>query len=123
MTMISAISTGSVDAYSRLLAGLRTEYGCDDVGALADRIVAAEAADFHWEARVAERYLGQYEGLEFTSDDIEEELSRVAILSMLAGRWHAGVCLVDGEGAPVDMLWLERFDGRAEAEMGFLEAR
>jgi len=123
MTMISGISTGAVDAYSRLLAGLRTEFGCEDVGALAERIVAAEAADFHWEARVEERYLGQYVGLDFSCDDVEEELSRVAILSFLAGRWHVGVCLVDGEGVPIDMLWLRTFDGRGEAGIGFLEAR
>jgi hypothetical protein len=123
MTMISAIPTGAVDPYSRLLSGLRTEFGCDDVGALADRILSAEAADFHWDSRVAEHYLGQYVGLNFSCDDLEEELCRVVILSFLAGRWHVGVCLVDGEGVPVDMLWQRTFDGRREAEMGFLEAR
>lgn len=122
MTMISAVPMGGADAYSRLVAGLRTELRCDDVGALAERIVEAEAADFHWESRVAEHYLGQYAGLEYSCDDLDEELSRVAILSFLVDRWHVGVCLIDGEGAPVEMLWRHGFDNRSEAELRFIEA-
>jgi hypothetical protein len=77
---------------------------------IASRILEAEAADFHWQARVRERYLGQYLDDGFGSG---EELSRVAILSELGGQWHAGVCLVDGDGAVETLLWLRTF-GRAE---------
>jgi hypothetical protein len=48
----------------------------------------------------------------FGDDDDERELSRVAILSFLAGRWHTACCLVDGEGMAVDLLWKRSFDGR-----------
>lgn len=119
MTMVSAIPVGAVDAYAQLLAGLEHEYGCGDVAALADRIVGAERVDFLWQARVAERYLGQYVGLEFAVDDPQDELARMAIVSFLAGRWHVGVCLIDGEGTPADLLWdIEYLDG-ADAEIAF----
>jgi hypothetical protein len=51
MNMMSTIGRGcdaAVDA-------LRAEFGA----VLAERIIEAEAVDFLWESRVAERYLGQ----------------------------------------------------------------
>ena len=122
MTIISAIS-GSGNAYAQLVEGLRMELGCADVGALAARILDAERADFHWDARVCERYLGQYLPLDLASDERIEELDRVAIMSFLAGRWHAGICLVDGEGCAVDMLWLRSFDQWEHAAVEFARAR
>ena len=53
MTMISAIANGRCEA---LVEGLRAEFGA----ILADRILEAEAADYLWEARLKERYLGQH---------------------------------------------------------------
>jgi hypothetical protein len=79
--------------------------------------------DFHWEARVRERYLGQHLPLDYSDEDASEDISRIAILSFLAGRWHAGICLVDGEGCAVDLLWLRSFDGRDEAAEMFDRAR
>jgi len=119
MTIISAVPGGSGDAYARLVDGLRQELGCADVGALASRILEAEKADFHWDARVQERYLGQHLPLDCGDDD----LARVAFLSFLAARWHAGVCLVDGEGRPAELLWLRSFDRRDDAEETFARAR
>jgi hypothetical protein len=123
MTIISAIPGGSGDAYSKLVEGLRQEFGCADVAALAERIFEAEKVDFHWEARVRERYLGQHLPLDYSDEDASEDISRIAILSFLAGRWHAGICLVDGEGCAVDLLWLRSFDGRDEAAEMFDRAR
>jgi hypothetical protein len=82
---------------------------------MAERILEAEATDFLWDARVTERYLGQHIDAGFGSDDEEMELARIAILSFLDGRWHAAACLVDGEGAAVDVLWKESFDSREAA--------
>jgi hypothetical protein len=123
MTIISAVPGGSGDAYARLVDGLRLELGCHDIAALADRIIEAEKIDFHWQARVRERYLGQHFALDFDDDDAGEDISRIAILSFLAGRWHAGVCLIDGDGYAVELLWLRSFDRREEAAEAFARAR
>ena len=122
MTAISAISQCQSDAYGQLVRELQAELEQADVGALADRIVEAEAADFYWEARIRERYLGQ----DFTGnawlDEGDDDVVRVAFLSFLAGGWQAGACIVDGEGRAVDLLWKRSFGDREEAEMTFRRA-
>jgi hypothetical protein len=108
MNMIWTIGRGcdaAVDA-------LRAEFG----GFLADRIIEAEAVDFLWEARVQERYLGQQIEWELDAEEASQEISRIAILSSLDGCWYAGMCLVDGEGAAIELLWKRRFASRGEAE-------
>lgn len=122
MTIISAIP-GSGDAYARLVEGLRTELGCSDIAALAERIFEAERVDFHWQARVRERYLGQHFPVDPSDEDALEELSRIAVLSFLAGRWHAGICLADGDGCPAELLWIRTFELREDAEDAFAAAR
>ncbi|HEX8443934.1 MAG TPA: hypothetical protein VF631_09840 [Allosphingosinicella sp.] len=112
MTTISAMATGRGEA---IVEGLRAEFGA----IVAERILEAEAADFLWEARVKERYLGQHFDLGFDVDEDETELARVAIMSFLGGGWHAATCLVDGEGAAVDLLWKERFDTPEAAETAY----
>jgi hypothetical protein len=123
MTIISAIPGGSGDAYARLVEGVRAELGCSDIAALADRIFEAEKVDFHWQARVRERYLGQHFALDFDGEDAGEDISRIAILSFLAGRWHAGICLVDGNGCAIDLLWLRSFERHEDAADAFVKAR
>jgi hypothetical protein len=123
MTIISAIPGGSGDAYARLVEGVRAELGCSDIAALADRIFEAEKVDFHWQARVRERYLGQHFALDFDGEDAGEDISRIAILSFLAGRWHAGICLVDGNGCAIDLLWMRSFERHEDAEDAFVKAR
>ena len=122
MTIISTLP-GAGDAYARLVDGLRMELGCSDIGALAERIFEAEKADFHWQARVRERYLGQHFELDFGDEDASDDLSRIAILSFLGQRWHAGICLVDGDGCAVDLLWLRSFERHDEATETFARAR
>ncbi|MEO8455553.1 MAG: hypothetical protein ABI454_10360 [Sphingomicrobium sp.] len=123
MTMISMISQAPTDSYSQLVRELQTEFRCGDVGVLADRIIEAEAADFHWDARVRERYLGQHFGFDLNAEEADEELAPMAILSFLARKWHVGICLVDGEGSAVEMLWLRSFSDCADAEIAFLQTR
>ena len=123
MTIISAIPGGSGDAFAQLVEGLRHEFGCTDVGAIAARIFEAEEADFHWNARVSERYLGQHSPFDCGDDDLSSELSRMAFLSRVADRWHAGVCLVDGEGLATDCLWQRSFHRREDARDMFARAR
>ena len=123
MTIISAIPGGSGDAYARLVEGLRSELGCSDIAAIAERIFEAEKVEFHWEARVREHYVGQHFPLDFGDEDAGNELSRIAILSFLGGRWHAGICLVDGNGCAVDLLWLRSFERHEDAREEFARAR
>jgi hypothetical protein len=123
MTIISDISGGSGDVYARLVEGLKLEFGSSDIAALAERIFEAEKADFHWQARVRERYLGQHFALDFGDEDAGEDVSRIAILSSLAGRWHAGICLVDGDGCALELLWLRSFDRYEDAAETFARAR
>ena len=112
----SMISNARCDA---LVDALQAEFG----GILAARILEAEAVDFLWDARVAERYLGQHIIDEIDAEDASQELSRVLVLSHLTGVWHVGLCLVDGEGTAVDLLWKRPFGSHAEAELGFAQAR
>ena len=115
MNMMATIGRGcdvAIDA-------LRAEFG----GILAERIIEAEALDFLWDARVRERYLGQQIGWDFDDEEASQDLSRIAILSLLDGCWYASVCLVDGEGAAVELLWKRRLDTLEEAEFELLRAR
>ena len=97
------------------LEALKVQFGA----IAASRILESEAADFHWQARVRERYVGLYLDDAFGHG---EELSRIAIVSDLGGRWHAGVCLVDGDGEVEALLWLRTFGSREEAEATFARA-
>ena len=114
MTMISAISNRGCDA---IVENLRAEFGA----ILADRIVESEALDFIWDARIRERYLGQHVA-EPGDEDVSEDVSRIVVLSSIGGRWNVGLCLVDGEGDVVDLLWKREFGARAEAEMALERA-
>ena len=109
MNMIYAISNRSCDAR---VEDLRAEFG----GILTERIIEAEALDFIWEGRTRERYLGLHVA-EFADDEMSEDVSRVAVLSSIGGRWYVGLCLVGGEGEAIDLLWKREFGGRAEAEI------
>ena len=112
MMTISGQTIGGSEAR---VEALHAEFGA----VLAARIIEAEAVDFLWDARVKERYLGQHFDVCFDDEEGERELSRIVILSFLDGRWHAGACLVDGDGRAADLLWKESFSRRMEAEAAF----
>jgi hypothetical protein len=97
---------------------LRSEFGM----VLADRIIEAEAIDFLWEARVSERYLGQQYEMDWIGDERDREISRVAVLSCVAGCWSAGLCLIDGDGAPVELVWKQAFESETAAASAFATA-
>jgi hypothetical protein len=115
MTMISIFQTISRDAYPALLAGLETQFGPDESVEIATQFLSAEQADFHWDSRVAERWLGAYESL----DDEESELDRVAILGRLQGTWFAASCLVNGNGRVQAMQTLRLLASETDAEAAF----
>jgi len=114
MTMISAMSECVCDAR---VEHLRSEFGA----ILADRIIEAEALDFLWEGRILERYLGQPVP-RMDEEELSADVSRVAVMSVIAGCWHVGLCLIDGEGAAIDLLWKRQYDGRDEAEIALERA-
>src|SRR5438067_10852499 len=118
MSMFKRIEAASDDVYGGLLAGLELEFGSDADHALARHFIACEEADFHWEARSAERHLGAYESV----DEDEMELDRVAIAGMLDGLWYVGVALVAGEGAVQNLLQLRHFEEAADAHRAFRAA-
>jgi hypothetical protein len=116
---MNAISTNANGRCDALVEALKAEFG----SILAERIVEAEAADFLWEARVRERYLGQQSELFCEGGETFAEVSRIAVLSLIDGGWMVGTCLVDGEGMVLDLLWKQQFRAQGEAELAFVQAR
>jgi hypothetical protein len=116
MAYDSSIGSGACDG---LVDALRAEFGA----VLAARIVEAEEVDFLWDARVSERYLGQHFGVEVGhGNDEDGELSRIAIMSLFDGSWHVALCLVDGDGEAVALLWRHGCERREEAQAAFERA-
>jgi hypothetical protein len=116
MTHVSVIGSGARES---LVDALRAEFGA----VLAARILDAEELDFLWDARVSERYLGQHFGQDLgLGNDDGCELSRVAIVSFLDGLWHVGVCVIDGDGNAVALLWQYDCDHFDEAQAAFERA-
>ena len=109
-------------ASERVLHCLATGRGIADrgyVGEIIDRhILAAEEADFHWDARLSERWVGAY----YSADEDEIELDRVAIFGRIDGRWFAAISIIDGDGMPHGMINRCAFDTKHEAERTFEHA-
>src|SRR5579871_1281115 len=79
MGLFQSIGTASDHVMATLIAGLEIEFGRGAGEALTHRFVEAEDIDFHWDARVQERWLGSYE----SSDYDDRELDRIAICGRL----------------------------------------
>lgn len=115
MTMISIFQMRSQDAYPALLAGIEAQFGAAGSVEIAAHFLNAELAEFHWDSRVAERWLGAYESF----DDEDPALDRVAILGRLQGIWFTAMCLVDGNGAVHSIDNLRLMSGEKDAEQAF----
>ncbi|WP_449470564.1 hypothetical protein [Sphingobium chungangianum] len=94
MSMDQSIGTASDRVMAALVSGLELEFGRGAGEELAHRFLAAEEADFRWDARVEERWIAAYE----SPDDEEFELDRIAIYGRLDGNWFCATMLVDGDG-------------------------
>jgi len=116
MNMITTIERRRGD---QQMDAIRAEFGA----VIAERILEAEAADFLWEARIRERYLGQHFDFICDDEDGSQDISRIAFLSLFDGVWYAGIGLVNGDGAAVDLLWKCRLESYFEAESAFIRAR
>lgn len=118
MTYFQPISVASDRVMAALIAGLEIEFGRDAGEALAHRFLKAEDAEFRWDARVQERWIGTYYG----ADDEDLELDRVAILGRLDGKWFVSTMIVDGDGNAHGMLGCRTFRGERLARAAFADA-
>ena len=118
MTMVQPISVAADRVTEALVQGLEIEFGRSAGEALAHRFIEAERQDFHWDARLQERWIGAYESID--EDDIE--LDRVRILGHLDGRWFVAVMIVDGDGNPHGMMGKRSFGRAGDARKAFADA-
>ncbi len=100
MTMFQPVAAASDRVMAALIAGLEIEFGRGAGEGLAQHFLDAEDADFRWDARISERWLGCYESV----DEDDFALDRVAICGRLDGKWFAATMIVDGDGNAHGML-------------------
>jgi hypothetical protein len=104
------------DRFPDLLGDLTVEFGSDGIGAIVDRFIAAELADFCWEGRFAEMNLGAFESL----DDEYEGCERVAVLGYFRVQYYVATCIVDEERHARALLKVRQFQSFESAESTFL---
>lgn len=118
MSMIQSIGAASDRVMATLVSGLEIEFGRGAGAALAHRFLEAEEVDFHWDARVRERWVGTYE----SADDEDFELDRVAVIGRLDGKWFVAVIIIDGDGNAHGMMGKRTFGREMEARAAFAQA-
>lgn len=118
MTHYHPISDAADRVMAALVSGLELEFGRGAGEALAHRFLEAEAVEFHWDARIEERWIGAYPGI----GDEDVELDRVRVLGQLDGRWFVAVMLVDGDGNAHGMLGKREFRSAGAARQAFADA-
>jgi hypothetical protein len=118
MDMSQSIGTASDRVMEALVAGLELEFGRGAGKASAYRFLEAEEADFRWEARVEERWLGAYESI----DEEDFELDRIAICGWLDGKSFCATMLVDGDGQAHGMMGCRTFRSLVRARDAMLDA-
>lgn len=118
MTQVKSISAAADRVVSALAAGLEIEFGRGAGTALAHRFLEAEDVEFHWDARIEERWIGAYQ----TLSEEELELDRVRIMGRLDGLWFVAMMIVDGDGQAHGMMGRRDFKRRADAVRAFADA-
>ncbi|HVJ01861.1 MAG TPA: hypothetical protein VM662_06730 [Sphingomonas sp.] len=118
MTQFQPIAAAADRVMAALVSGLEIEFGRAAGAALAHRFLEAEESEFHWEARLQERWIGTWSN----PDDDDLALDRVRILGHLDGRWFVAVMIVDGEGQAHGMLARRAFARRGDAARAFAHA-
>lgn len=117
---VLAIGKTSDHVFERIVSGLEASFGRSAAEGLARQFIEAEGADFYWEARIKERWLGTYERLD---EDADEALDRVAVFGLLDGLYYAAVVLMDTIDGAESLLGLRQFERREEAERAFENMR
>jgi len=118
MDMSQSIGTASDRVMAALVSGLELEFGRGAGEGLAHRFLEAEEADFRWDARVEERWIGAYE----SRDDKDIELDRIACFGQLDGKWFCATILVDGDGQAHGMMGSRQFRSLVRARDAMLHA-
>jgi len=118
MSRMQTISMASDRVMAALVSGLEIEFGRGAGEALAYRFLEAEEVEFHWDARISERWIGSYESI----DEEEEELDRVKVFGCLDGEWFVAVMIVDGEGNAHGMMGKRIFGREQAAYVAFAQA-
>jgi hypothetical protein len=118
MTLYQSIETVSDRVMATLISGLEIEFGSGAGHALAKRFLEVEEADFRWDARIEERWIGAYE----CQDEDHGEVERIAICGQLDGQWFAATMIVDGDGRAHGMTGCRGFRSRARARDAMLHA-
>lgn len=119
MTYFQPISDAKDRVMATLIAGLEIEFGRGAGEALAHRFLDAEEADFTWDARVQERWLGSYEGGDDDDGDSFVELDRIAVLGAIGTEYFVATLIVDGDGNPHGMLGKRAFESENAARQAF----
>lgn len=114
-----AIGKTSDHVFERIVSGLENSFGRSAAEGLARQFIEAEGADFYWEARLGERWLGTYERID---EDADEALDRIAVFGLLDGRYYVAVVLLDAIEGVEALLGVRRFDRREDAERAFESA-
>src|SRR3546814_10157323 len=112
MGMFQPISVASDRVMAALVSGLELEFGHGVEEALGHRFLEAEEADFLWDARDQERWIGAYQ----RTEDDEIALDRVRIFGRLHAKWLVAVLIVDGDGNQ-NGLMVKRVLGRGQQEL------
>ena len=118
MAHFQPFSVAADRVVAALIAGLELEFGHGAGEALAHRFLEAEEVEFHWDARVEERWIGTYE----RAGNDEIELDRVRIVGRLDGRWFVAVMIVDGDGNAHGMIGKRDYRSRGYAMRAFADA-
>lgn len=115
--MVNAATYDAADSvFERLVSGLESAFGRNAAEGLARHFIEAEGADFYWEARLRERWIGTYEGLD---EEADAPLDRVAVFGLLDGLFYVAVVLLDAAGGVEALLGLRQFERQGEAERAF----
>lgn len=117
---VLAIGKTSDHVFERIVSGLETSFGRSAAEGLARQFIEAEGADFYWEARQREKWIGAYERLD---EDEGEALDRVAVFGLLDGLFYVAVVLVDAIDGVEALLGMRQFERREEAERAFESTR
>ena len=104
------------DRFPELVRDLTVEFGSDGLGAMVERFIVAERADFCWDGRFAEMNLGEFESL----DGDEEYRERVAVLGYFHAQYYVATCIVDQERHVRGLLKVRQFESFGNAESAFL---
>jgi hypothetical protein len=104
------------DRFPALVRDLTAEFGGDGIGAVLEKFIAAEQADFLWEGRFAERNLGEFESF----DDGDDGCQRAAVMGYFRGEYYVAICIVDAERNVSALLKSRQFESCESAEIAFL---